>query len=79
LLQTLKINIKNIKVGPHTLLDKLAVRRVYMECWENLTDEEKQAIEDLEIGEAGSLVVNCEAETHYVKCNRGKPSNSFLT
>lgn len=74
ILQTLKINIKNIKVGPCTSLDKCAVRKVYMECWKDLTKEEKQAIEDLRIGVIGTLMVFCEGETHYVKDNKGKQS-----
>ena len=68
----LQINIKNIKVGPCTSLDNLTVRRVYMECWKDLTNEEMQAILDLRIGVTGTLTVYCEAETHNVKCNRGK-------
>ena len=45
-----------------------------MECWKSLTKEEKQAIEDLQIGVPGTLMVFCKAETHYVKENKGKQS-----
>ena len=61
-----------IKVGPRTSLDKLTMRRVYMECWKDPTNEEKQAILDLKIGVTDTLTVHCEAETHHVKYNRGK-------
>ena len=55
-------------------LDKLAMKRVYMECWKDLTNEEKQAIFDLKIniGVTGTLTMYCEATTLYVKRNRGK-------
>ena len=74
----LQINIKNIKVGPCTSLDKLTMRRVYMECWEDLTNDKKQAILDLRIGVTDTLTVYCEAETLYVKYNRGKWSIYLL-
>ena len=41
---------------------------------EDLTNKEKQAIEDLQIGVTGTLMVSCEAETHYFKDNKGKQS-----
>ena len=49
-----------------------------MECWNDLSNDEKKAIEDLRIGVTGTLTVYCEAETHYVKYNRGKWSICLL-
>ena len=53
------------------MLNKQAVRRVYMEFWKVLTIEEKQSIEDLRIGVTDTLMVSCEGETLYVEDNRG--------
>ena len=71
-MQRLQINFKNIRVDPYTILNKCAVRKVYMEYWKDLTEEEKQDIEDLQIGVTGTLMVSCEAKVHYVKHKRGK-------
>ena len=43
-----------------------------MECWKDLTEEGKQEILDLRVGVTDTLTVYCEAETHYVKYNRGE-------
>ena len=50
-----------------------------MECWKDLTNEEKQAILDLRIGVTDTLTVYCEAKTLYVKYNRGEQSVYLLT
>ena len=56
-------------------MDKRAVRKVCIECWKDLTNEEKQDIEGLQIGVTGTLLVSCEVESHYIRDNkRGKLS-----
>ena len=77
IMQNLHINFKNIKIGRCTSAEMhnitTLVKKIYMECEKDLTEEEKKRIEDLQIGIAGTLNVSCTAETQeYTKEKIGK-------
>ena len=71
--------LRNLPIGPCSATlekrdDTLSVRKIYIECENDLTDKEKKDIEDpdLKIGIANTLHVCCAAETQdYIKDENG--------
>ena len=59
------INIKNIKIGP---LDthKAVTRRIYIECEDNLTEDDKEQLMQLQ-NTLDDLEISLIAETKYFK------------
>ena len=63
-------------MDPHTAQEKssvsLSVRKIYIECVDDLSTDQKQNIRSLGIGVAGSLKVFCKAENQpYVQDQMG--------
>ena len=61
----LRINIKNIKIGPHRIhpTTQKLVRRIYIECEDNLTeDNKKQLMQNFEIEMSDTLEISLTAE-----------------
>ena len=69
-------HVRKFRLGPCAATEKhgveLSVRKIYIECENDLTEEQKEEIVKLKIGTVDTLKVSCMAETQEYKKGKFK-------